>query len=101
MSMSQKVREEMLPRLQQRHAGPGRQGRSRLIDELCEPLGYGLRYAIKLLNARPGWGGDPQASAPLQECRNTLSTAFRLTKPTNQGLCNRLSLFQIASPSYT
>jgi hypothetical protein len=59
MSMSQKVREEMLPRLRQRYAVRGREGRSRMIDELCEQFGYSRKHAIKLLNARAGWGGDP------------------------------------------
>src|SRR5258706_15194060 len=59
MSMSQKIREEMLPRLRQRYASRGREGRSRLIDELCEQFGYSRKHAIKLLNARTGWGGDP------------------------------------------
>lgn len=57
--MSQKVREEMLPRLRQRYAMRGREGRSRMIDELCEQFGYSRKHAIKLLNARAGWGGDP------------------------------------------
>lgn len=61
MSMSQKVREEMLPRLRQRYAGRGREGRSRMIQELCEQFGYSRKHAIKLLNARAGWGGDPGA----------------------------------------
>ena len=60
--MSQKVREEMLPRLRQRYAVRGREGRSRMIDELCEQFGYSRKHAIKLLNARAGWGGDPAVS---------------------------------------
>ena len=57
--MSQTVREEMLPRLRQRYAGRARQGRTQLIDEVCEQFGYSRKHAIKLLNARAGWGGDP------------------------------------------
>ena len=57
--MSQKVREEMLPRLRQRYMERGREGRSRIIDELCEQFGYSRKHAIKLLNAKAGWGGDP------------------------------------------
>lgn len=60
--MSQKVREEMLPRLRQRYMGRGREGRARMIDELCEQFGYSRKHAIKLLNARVGWGGDPTVS---------------------------------------
>jgi hypothetical protein len=59
MPMSQKVREEMLPRLRQRYVERGREGRSRMIDELCEQFGYSRKHAIKLLNARAGWGGEP------------------------------------------
>src|SRR4249920_951137 len=59
MSMSQKVREEMLPRLRQRYAGRGREGRSRMIQELCEQFAYSRKHAIKLLGAKAGWGGDP------------------------------------------
>ncbi len=60
--MSQKVRAEMLPRLRQRYMGRGREGRARMIDELCEQFGYSRKHAIKLLNARAGWGGDPAVS---------------------------------------
>jgi hypothetical protein len=59
MPMSQKIREEMLPRLRQRYLERGREGRSRMIDELCGQFGYSRKHAIKLLNARAGWGGDP------------------------------------------
>ena len=57
--MSQKVREEMLPRLRQRYTQRNREGRSRMIVELCEQFGYSRKHAIKLLGARAGWGGDP------------------------------------------
>lgn len=57
--MSQKVREEMLPRLRQRYVERGRAGRTRIIDELCEQFGYSRKHVIKLLNAKAGWGGDP------------------------------------------
>jgi hypothetical protein len=60
MPMSRKVAGEMLPRLRQRYLGRGREGRSRLIDEVCEQWGYSRKHAIKLLRAQAGWGGDPQ-----------------------------------------
>jgi hypothetical protein len=37
----------------------GKEGKSRLIDEVCEQFGYSRKHAIKLLNAKAGWGGDP------------------------------------------
>ena len=58
--MSQKVGEEMLPRLRQRYANRGVGGRSRMITELCEQFGYSRKHAIKLLGASAGWGGDPR-----------------------------------------
>jgi hypothetical protein len=58
--MSQKVREEMLPRLRQRYAGRGCEGRTRMIEEICEQFGYSRKHAIKLLNAKAGWGGNPR-----------------------------------------
>ncbi|MGB0583093.1 MAG: hypothetical protein ACPGVU_25695 [Limisphaerales bacterium] len=59
--MSQKVRMDMLPRLRQRYGGQGREGKSRMIDELCEQFGYSRKHAIKLLNAQVGWGGEPMS----------------------------------------
>ena len=58
--MSQRVREEMLPRLRQRYANRGRAGRSRMIEELVEQFGYSRKHVIKLLGAKAGWGGDPR-----------------------------------------
>jgi hypothetical protein len=40
MPMSRKIAEELLPRLRQRYLRRGREGRSRLMDELCEQWGY-------------------------------------------------------------
>lgn len=57
--MSQKVREELLPRLRQRYMSRGREGRSRLLDEVVEQFGYSRKHAIKLLGAKVGWGGNP------------------------------------------
>jgi len=59
MSMSQKIREDMLPRLRQRYSARGKEGRSRMIQELCEQFGYSRKHAIKLLGGKAGWGGDP------------------------------------------
>jgi hypothetical protein len=55
--MSQMIREEMLPRLRQRYAGRGKEGKSRLIDEVVEQFGYSRKHVIKLLNGKAGWGG--------------------------------------------
>ena len=55
--MSRSTREELLPRLRQRYLSRGREGRSRLVDEVCEQWGYSRKHALKLLNAKAGWGG--------------------------------------------
>jgi len=57
--MSQRVREEELPKLRARYGRLGREGRSRLIDEVCEQWGYSRKHAIKMLAGKAGWGGDP------------------------------------------
>ncbi len=56
--MSRKIAEEVLPCLRQRYAGRGREGRTRLIDEVCGLWGYSRKHAIKLLGAKAGWGAD-------------------------------------------
>ncbi len=50
MPMSQKIREELLPRWRHLYANRGREGNSRLINELVEDIGYSRKHAIKLLN---------------------------------------------------
>ena len=51
--MSQLSRKEYLEKMRWRYAGRGREGKSRLLDELCEVCGYDRKHAIKLLNAAP------------------------------------------------
>jgi hypothetical protein len=49
--MSKELRSQWLPKLQARYAGRGREGKSRMLDELCADHGYERKYAIKLLSA--------------------------------------------------
>ena len=49
MHMSQELRRTWVPKLQARYAGRNRQGKSRMIDEVCEDHGYERKYAIELL----------------------------------------------------
>ena len=58
MPMSRKIAEEVLPRLRQRYVGRGREGRTRLIDEVCEQWDYSRKHVIKLLGGKAGWGGE-------------------------------------------
>ncbi|HEY5812241.1 MAG TPA: hypothetical protein VIT23_06285, partial [Terrimicrobiaceae bacterium] len=48
--MSAKSRKEVLEQARQRYGKRGREGRSRLLDEVCELCGYERKYAIKVLS---------------------------------------------------
>lgn len=49
MHMSHEMKADLLPRLRSRYAKRHREGKSRMLDELCEDHGYERKYAIKLL----------------------------------------------------
>ena len=55
--MSQKSRQEVLERALQRYGRRNRQGRSRLLDEVCALCGYERKHAIKVLGGRRGIPG--------------------------------------------
>lgn len=90
--MSRKLAEEMLPRLRQRYAGRGREGRSRLIDEVCEQWGYSRKHAIKLLGAKAGWGGDPSVrkGRPPEYGEEVVEVLWRIWKVSEQPCGKRL-----------
>ena len=50
MHMSQELKENWLPKLQVRYSQRSREGKMRMLDEVCEDHGYERKYAIKLLN---------------------------------------------------
>lgn len=58
--MSRGVREELLPRLRQQYVTRGREGRRRLVEEVCEQWGFSRKHALKLLNGKAGWGGSAE-----------------------------------------
>src|SRR5260370_21971558 len=49
MNMSKELKKDWLPKLQARYARRNREGKSRMLDELCEDYRYERKYAIKLL----------------------------------------------------
>lgn len=49
MNMSQELKKECLPKWRARYGRRNREGKSRMLDELCEDYGYERKYAIKLL----------------------------------------------------
>jgi len=52
MNMSKELKRDWLPKLQARYARRNREGKSRMLDELCEDYQYERKYAIKLLSGR-------------------------------------------------
>jgi hypothetical protein len=49
MNMSKELKKNWLPKQQARYARRSREGKSRMLDELCEDYKYERKYAIKLL----------------------------------------------------
>ena len=49
MNMSKELKKEYLEKLLVRYLGRSREGKGRMLDELCEDYGYDRKYAIKLL----------------------------------------------------
>ena len=49
MNMSKELKKDWLPKLQVRYSRRNREGKSRMLDELCEDYEYERKYAIKLL----------------------------------------------------
>src|SRR6266850_8095975 len=58
MNMSKELKKDWLPKLQARYARRNREGKSQMLDELCDDYEYERKYAIKLLSgslpAAPG-----------------------------------------------
>ena len=52
MHMSQELKKDWVPKLRNRYQRRNREGKSRMLDELCEDYGYERKYAIKLLKGR-------------------------------------------------
>lgn len=48
--MSRVLKEDLLPKLRARYSLRGREGKSRMLNELCEDYDYERKYAIKLLS---------------------------------------------------
>jgi hypothetical protein len=99
MNMSREIKDDLIPRLQARYAQRGREGRSRMLDELCHDYHYERKYAIKLLRGKlptptgrkkPGPGSLYAVIEPVvrtiwlaaeQPCGKRLAPALRLWLP--------------------
>ncbi len=61
--MSQNTTREVILRMRERYGRRGCEGRSRLLDELCELCGYGRKHAIKLLGGKLPVAGEKGGGA--------------------------------------
>jgi len=62
MHMSQEMKENWLPKVRARYEKRSREGKTRMLNELCEDHGYERKYAIKLVNGtlpKPSGGSRP------------------------------------------
>jgi len=58
--MSRSIQIEQLPLYRERYGGRGREGKGKLLDELCGHYGYSRKHAIKLLTGKAGAGRQPR-----------------------------------------
>ena len=63
--MSQEMKENWLPRVRARFEKRGREGKTQMLDELCEDHGYERKYAIKLLNGSLPEPSDLRRAGPV------------------------------------
>jgi hypothetical protein len=50
MNMSKELKRDWLPKLQERYGRRNREGKTRMLDELCADYKYERKYGIKLLS---------------------------------------------------
>ena len=112
MNMTKAIKADLLPKLRERYARRQREGKTRMLDELCEDYGYERKYAIKLLgdavpepSGRAHPGPAPQYGriepvvraiwlAAEQPCGKRLAPALPLWLPHYQRLHGQLSARQ-------
>src|SRR3990167_8935503 len=92
MPMSKTTRKEMLPRMRERYLRRGKKGKKVMIDDLCDQCNYSRKHAIKLLNAKAGWGGDPQKrkGRPPRYGKDTEKIVLKLWQVSEQTCGKRL-----------
>lgn len=63
--MSQEMKENWLPKVQARYEKRSREGKTRMLNELCEDHGYERKYAIKLVNGSLPKFNGPRRPGPV------------------------------------
>lgn len=103
MIMSQRTREELLPRLRLSYAQRSREGKSRMLDEFCEQWRCHRKHAIKLLGGRVGWGGrvGSKRGAPKRYGEEVVSVVEAIWRAAEQPCGKRLkALLPLWLPHY-
>jgi hypothetical protein len=86
MNMSQELKMEWLPKLRVRYQKHHREGKSRMLDELCADYDYERNYAIKLLRGK----STPHALLSMEQARRHSATFSRkLRLPRAHGLTKK------------
>ncbi len=88
MPMSKDLKTELLPKLRVRSARRSREGKSRILDQLCEDHGYEHKYAGKVLRGTvpPASGRKPSGREP----RDTLiEQVVRTIRPVAEQPCGK------------
>src|SRR5512137_77560 len=67
MKLKSISREEQLEKFRERYVHRGAEGKSRMLDELCEQYGYHRKHAIRLLNGALVPRKSPPGPAPQYE----------------------------------
>ena len=73
--MSKELKKDWLPKLQGRYARRNREGKTRMLDELCDDYDYERKYAIKLLSgglAPPAGKAHPGPERRYEEIRSVV-----------------------------
>lgn len=98
--MSYTSRKEYLDRCRGRYSGRGREGKGRLLDEVCETLDISRKRAIRLLNR--GAGEDPQRPGrPAKYGKDEQRVLHEIWKAAEQPCSKRLkALLPVWLPYY-
>ena len=87
--MSREMSREMLPKLRERYERREREGRGRLLDEVCEQFGYSRKHAIKLLGAKlPAGSGRPKPG-PAREYGEDVTRVVKALWLASDQLCGK------------
>ena len=87
--MSRAMRRELLPKLRERYERREREGRGRMLDEVCEQFGYGRKHAIKVLRAKLLVGNGRPKPGPAREYGAEVARVIKALWLASDQLCGK------------